>query len=93
MDRLFELMCHFMEGRYSINTISSGEACFVELSDSLVDCTPNEYGMESWFDVLKNYVPGTFMEELAKRLMALYIVDVSVVDGPKPGLLFRKDTP
>ena len=89
MDHLTELVNGFVEGRYSIKTISNKEMVFAELDDVLVDCTPNEQGKESRFDILGEYLPDNFMEELALRLMATYEVEVEVVDGPKGGLLFR----
>jgi len=39
--------------------------------------------------LLSAYVPETFLEDLAERLIATYEVDVSVVDGPGGGLLLR----
>lgn len=87
LDELWELVSGFIEGRYSIKNFGNEELVFIELSDSLVDCTPNEEGKESRFNCLSEYVPDAFLEDLAKRLIATYEVEVSVVDGPKVGLL------
>jgi hypothetical protein len=38
---------------------------------------------------LSEYVPDTFLEDLARRLIATYEIEVSIVDGPKGGLLLR----
>ena len=94
LDTLTKLVSGFVEGRYSIVTMGTDEGwVFVALSDALVDCTPNQHGMDSWFDVLKTYVPGTFLDDLARRLMATYFIDVAVVDGNEPGLLITTETP
>jgi hypothetical protein len=89
LDQLTELVSGFVEGRYSIKNMSNGDFVFAELGDVLVDCAPNEEGKESRFNCLSEYVPDTFLEDLAKRLMATYEVEVSVVDGTKNGLLLR----
>ena len=89
LDELTELVSGFIEGRYSIKNVSNDELVFVELDDSLVDCTPNEEGKASRFNCLSEYVPDTFLEDLAKRLMATYEVEVSIVDGQTGGLLLR----
>lgn len=93
MDRVVELVSGFVEGRCSLKTISTDDFVFVELSDALVDCTPNEKGKGSRFDCLSDYVSGTFFEELAKHLVANYELDVSVVEGEKTGLLLRRVVP
>jgi hypothetical protein len=93
MDHLAELVSAFIEGRCSLKTISTHDFVFIELSDALVDCTPNETGKESRFDCLSDYVSGTFFEELAKRLMATYELDVNVVEGKNTGLLLRRVVP
>jgi hypothetical protein len=90
LDHLTELVSGFVEGRYSIKNISTDSFVFADLSDLLVDCTPNEEGKESRFDCLNEYVPDSFLDELATRLIATYRVDVAVVDGAKGGLLLRR---
>lgn len=90
LDEFIELVSGFIEGRYSIKNISNDDFVFAELDDALVDCTPNEEGKESRFNCLNEYLPDTFLEDLAKRLIATYEVDVSIVDGPKGGLLLRR---
>jgi len=68
--------------------IGNSKKVFVELSTALVDCTPNEHGFDSWFDMFNYYVPLKFLHELAQRVMSLYTIKVSVVDGLKRGLIF-----
>ena len=91
MENLAKLMYEFIEGKASIKNVSNGEVTFVALSDSLVDCEPNELGMESWFDMLHCYTPLGFMEDLAKRLMSIYAIDVAVIDGKNGGLVLRHE--
>ena len=86
--RLLQLVCEFIEGKAAINCIGNSKKVFVELSTALVDCTPNEHGFDSWFDVFNYYVPLKFLHELAQRVMSLYTIKVSVVDGLKRGLIF-----
>ena len=92
-DELTEFVFGFLEGRYSIGAIEFGDTVVVELDKLLVDCTPNEEGKESRFDCFGEYVPDTFIEELARLIVANFEVDVNIVDGPKAGLLFRKAQP
>ena len=56
-----------------------------------MDCTPNEKGQASRFNVLHLYTPTDFLEDLAKRLMSTYVIEVSVVDGEKGGLVLRRE--
>ncbi|KKM02179.1 hypothetical protein LCGC14_1787030 [marine sediment metagenome] len=90
LDHLTELVSGFIEGRYSMKCLSDGELVFVEFSDLLVDCAPNEQGKESRFNCLGEYVPADFFDELANRLMATYELEVTVVDGEEAGLLLRR---
>ena len=90
VDRIRELVSGFMEGRYSIPNVSSREVVFIELSEVLVDCRPNETGGESRFNCLQEFVPDTFLEDLAKWLMANFTVDAKIVEGERSGLLLRK---
>lgn len=89
LDELTQLVSGFIEGRYSIKNLNNKDFVFAELSDVLVDCTPNESGKESRFNCLKEYLSDTYLDDLAKRLMATYYVDVTVVEGEKIGLLLR----
>lgn len=91
LDEVTEVVSGFIEGRYSLKSLSNGEFTFAELDDLLVDCTPNEEGRESRFNCLWEYVPETFLEDLAKRLVATYEIEISVVDGPHGGLLLRQN--
>src|SRR5262249_12190939 len=90
LDHITEVVNGFVEGRYSIKSMSTDEFVYAELNDVLVDCTPNEEGKESRFDCLGEYLPDSYLDELAMRLVATYDVDVSVVDGPRIGLLLRR---
>lgn len=90
LDHLTELLNGFVEGRYSLGNVGNNDMVFVELTGVLVDCTPNEEGKDSRFNILHEYMPQDFLEELAIQLMATYEVDVSVVDGPKTGLLLQR---
>lgn len=91
MEELSNLMFEFVEGKVSIVAMSNDNATFVDLSGALVDCEPNEQGLESWFDMLHCYTPMGFMEDLAKRLMSVYAIDVSVVPGKDGGLVLRHE--
>ena len=93
LDELMEMVRGFVEGRYSLKNQSNDDLIFVELSDAFVDCTPNEEGKESRIDCLHEYMPEEFLEDMANRLMATYAVEVSVVDGPKGGLLLKAVEP
>jgi hypothetical protein len=92
LDTLEGLMREFIEGKASIKNIGNAEMTFVNLSDSLVDCEPNEIGLDSWFDVLHYYTPLGFLENLAKLLMAVYEIDVSVIPGKGGGLVLRRES-
>jgi hypothetical protein len=89
VDELTHVVSGFIEGHYSIENLTNDEFVFVQLSSTLVDCTPNEEGRESRFNCLSEYVPDTFFDDLAKQLIAIYEIEVSIVDGPKGGLLLR----
>jgi len=93
IDEITALVEGFFEGRYSIKNTSTDEFVFAELDDVLVDCTPNEEGKESRFNCLNEYLPETFLEDLARQLIAAYDIDIRVVDGPKGGLLLRRIDP
>lgn len=90
LDHLTEIVSGFIEGRYSMNCMSNGEFVLATLTDSLVDCTPNEDDEESRFNCLGEYMPPDSLDELAKRLAATYEIEVEVVEGEKVGLLFRR---
>lgn len=87
---LTQVMCGFVEGRYSLNCFTTPDFVFVDLGGALVDCTPNQYGFDSWFDVLGSYTPLGFLEELATRLMAQFELEVKVVEGQHSGLFLRR---
>ncbi len=92
-DELNDVINGFIEGRNSINNMSTDDLCFAELTSLLVDCTPNDEGKPSRFNCLTEYMPETYLEDLAKRLFATYEIDVAVVDGPKGGLLLKNIDP
>jgi hypothetical protein len=89
LDRVCESVHGFVEGRFSIKNMANEDFVFVELDDLVVDCAPAEGEEKSRFDCLRKSMPDSYLDELAMRLAATYEVDVSVVDGPKIGLLLR----
>jgi len=91
MDRVTALICDFLEGKAAIGSVDFADASFVQLSRVVMDCEPNELDQPTWFNMLTAYTPITFLEDLAKRLMAQYCIDVSVVDGKDGGLLLRHE--
>ena len=92
MEQLATLMCDFIEGKAGLKSIGNDNLCFVDLSDALVDCTPNESGQESRFNILHLYTPDGFLEDLATRLMSIYAIEVSIADGERGGLVLRRET-
>jgi hypothetical protein len=92
-DQIERLMTEFLEGRISLSTTSNSTTVFVDLSDAVVDCSPNEKGRDSRFYVLNEYITEQYLEELAKRLTANYRITVSVVEGRRGGLLLAKEPP
>lgn len=79
-----------LEGKYSIKSVGSRDSVFLELSDLLVDCTPNESDQPSRFDCLLEFVPKTFLDDLAQWVRANYQVDVKLVEGKDFGLFLTK---
>ena len=92
-DQIERLMTEFLEGRISLKTMSNSKMIFVDLSETVVDCSPNKKGEESRFFILSEYVSSDYLEELAKRLMANYRITVGVVEGRRSGLLLAKEPP
>ncbi len=93
MDELTGVVFGFLEGRYSISTVAFSDYVMVELDGVLVDCTPNDEGKESRFDCFRDFIPDSFIEDLASLLVANFELDVSIVDGPTAGLLLRRTQP
>jgi hypothetical protein len=91
MEQLTKLIFDFIEGRASVKHIGNDQVAFVQLSSSLIDCSPNENGLETWFDMLQSYTPVGFLEDLAKRLMSVYAIDVAVIEGKQGGLVLRHE--
>ena len=91
-ERLYEVASGFIEGRYSLKTISNEELEFVQISAAVMEMNQiaGEQQLRSTFDVFESYVSPDDMDELAKRLMAIYEVDVTVVDGAMGGLLMKR---
>lgn len=91
-DRLYEVASGFLEGRYSLKAFVADDIAFVELSDSVMQLKikPGEAEAESIFDVFDSYVSSSDMEEMAKRLMAAYEVDVTIVDGKEGGFVLKR---
>jgi len=86
-DELTEVACGYVEGRYSLVTMELGGAAYVDLSQVLVDGLHSEEGAR--LQCLPRHVSETFMDDLAKKLMATYTLDVAVVDGPRAGFVMR----
>lgn len=92
-DQLFEVASGYLEGRYSIKTLSTDGIVFVEFSDTVMEVSRNPsdpLNLESHFDVFDKYVSPEDMEEIAKRLMAVYEVEITIVDGDKGGFLVKR---
>lgn len=91
-DALTQLMCDFLEGKINVETIGNSDSIVVRLSNCLVDCGPNEDGLDSFFDILHLQTTDVFVEELALRLQSRYEIEVTVVDdGDKAcGLLIKR---
>lgn len=88
LDQFTDLMFGYIEGRYSVKTMSNDELVFVDLGGVLVDASEDE----SRFDCLDDYMPSTFLDDLAQRISATYEVEVSVVTGEVKGLLLKHST-
>jgi hypothetical protein len=93
LDHVGEVVAGFVEGRYSIKNMSNEELVFVEMDDLVVDCAPSPGEETTRFNRLREYLPDTYLDELAMRLMATYEVYVLVVDGPTIGLTLRRADP
>lgn len=95
LEALTGIMKDYLEGRAMVksvgpqNPFGTPTSVFVELSNSVV-YRRNEHGLGSWFDVLTMYTPADFLDELAQRLMAIYDIGISVVDGAERGLLLKR---
>ena len=88
-DRIVDIASGYIEGRYSIKNFYSDEFLFVELSDSFVDASSGE----SRFNCLHEFLSSEQLEDLAKRLISTYEIDVTVVDGPNCGLVIKRSPP
>jgi len=91
-DQMTEVMCGFLDGRYSIKNMTNGEFVYLDLGDAFVDCTPNDQGEASRFDCLGEFVSDSFISDLASRLMATFKVRVSIVEDRELSLVIRHDT-
>ena len=87
--QIAHLMTDFMEGKISIKSISDGEGVFVELSDVFIDGT----GGDSRFGVLHEYLPDTFLDDLAAQLVSVFEVEADVVGGAHCGFYLRRQAP
>lgn len=89
MEQIFQLIREFLEGTLSLKNYGNKEVTYVEFADSVVHCEPNDHRFSSWMDTLHWYTPQSFLEDLAKRLMAVFSIEVAVIDGKKGGLVLR----
>lgn len=93
LDHVGEVVAGFVEGRFSMKNTSNEDLVFVEMDDLVVDCAPNPGEEKTRFNRLLDYLPETYLDELALRLMATYEVTVIVVDGPEVGLTLKRSNP
>lgn len=93
METVRSVLFDFIGGIVSLPVIEYGDVCFVQLDGAVVDCTPNEHDAESWFNMLSAYTPIGFLEELAKRAMANFWLEATVVEGSGGGLLLKLLSP
>lgn len=85
--RMVQLMTDYMEGRVLVRSFPVGDdGVFVDLSDSLVDAS----GEGSRFNVLHEFLPSNFLDDLAKQISATFAVETQVVDGTTTGLYVRR---
>jgi hypothetical protein len=89
LDEVTELVSGFIEGRYSLNTTTSGAMTLVDLSSLLVDQRPTANGGEPLFDCLDQFVSREWLLELSKRITATYQATATPVVGEKVGLLLK----
>lgn len=92
-DQINDFVFGFMEGRYSIGNVIFADLVMLKLDDILVDCAPDVKDDPSRFNCLGKYISATFVDELAKLLVANFEVEVSIVDGPVAALLLRRVQP
>lgn len=94
VEQLYEAVSGFVEGRYSLNSLSTESTTFVDLSGCLVELKPipGEQRIESVFNVFSYYVSSADLEEIAKRLVSVYAVSATVVDGKEAGFVFERLT-
>jgi len=90
-ERLTEIVFGFIEGRYSLRSMSFDNAVYADLSDVLVDDTQSK--VSDRFNCWQRFVPSDFLDDLAKLVLATFSVKVDIVDAPQSGLLFRRDQP
>lgn len=89
LDEVYELVSGFLEGQYAIKCLSAKEMVYVVLSDSLVDHRPETPDSEK-FHCLERLLPPDSFEDILKRIVAAYDVEVGIVTGPEGGLLLKR---
>lgn len=89
-DHLYEITSGFIEGRYSIKSMSTETIEFVDLSDCIMEATANDGTQSTRSAIISSYLSPSTMEELAKRLSAVYKVDLTVVVGESAGFLMKR---
>jgi hypothetical protein len=92
LDNLMEVMSGFFEGRYSLPILSNDDVAFVQLSKAVIELKQGtEPGrLDTLFDVFPSYVSVAMLEELAKRLISVYEVDLTIVEGRESGFIVTK---
>jgi hypothetical protein len=91
-DQVYEVVAGFIEGRYSLKTLSTEAFEFISLSDSMMELKSKEGDprrLESVLSVFSTYVTIEDMKELAERLEAVYEVHIAIVEGGEAGLLLK----
>jgi hypothetical protein len=92
LESLMEVMSGFFEGRYALKTLSNGTVMFVELSDAVIELKAGreETKLDTLFGVFSSYVSASMLEDLAKRLMSVYEVELTIVEGEQSGFIVSR---
>ncbi len=84
---IYEIVRGFMEGRYSLTTITNDKYFMVDLSSIVVDAT-NE---NSRFECTSDFIPEGFLHDLAQKLSSRYAVNAAPVEGERIGFVLSPD--
>jgi hypothetical protein len=90
--RMVDLISDFLQGKIYIKSLPDGEGgVLINVTDSLIDISPNPTGTTR-FDVLAEYLPDNFLDDVALQMQSVFLITVQVVDGKGGGLLVRPDS-